>query len=299
MRTWKVLREVVQGVGVLLVLVPPAVALLVAKQVREELLAAHRDSRLVYVDLNSVSPDTVHKLAEVFAGTAVDFVDSAISGPASRLATGCTLYLSGTRAEEVAELFNDKMMVQVLGEVPGQASALRMLLSGLTKGVIALFVEMALAAQRAGILNRTLAAYRTVILVSWRSWSVRCRPTRSTPCPRAGDGRSRDDGVASWPVPDHRAGHSAGHGSGGKRRVASTTGQGLDRGRDHRRIACPRRPHGPQWVFEPWVMWLACTPERSFPMAEKPKSAELHPGPGFRIRTNFPRLPSLIMEQTE
>jgi RraA family protein len=32
-------------------------------------------------------------------------------------------------------------------------------------------------------------------------------------------------------------------------------------------------------------------------MPEKPKSAELHPGPGFRIRTNFPRLPSLIMEQ--
>jgi 3-hydroxyisobutyrate dehydrogenase-like beta-hydroxyacid dehydrogenase len=152
--------EVVHGVGVLLVLVPPAVALQVAKQVREELLAARQDSRLVYVDLNSVSPDTVHKLAEVFAGTAVDFVDGAISGPASRLTTGCTLYLSGTRAEEVAELFNGKMTVHVLGEVPGQASALRMLLSGLTKGVIALFVEMALAAQRAGILDRTLAAYR-------------------------------------------------------------------------------------------------------------------------------------------
>src|SRR5438105_2706657 len=65
-----------------------------------------------------------------------------------------------TRAGEVAALFEGKMTVRVLGDAPGQASALRMLLSGLTKGVIALFVELALAARQAGILDRTLAAYR-------------------------------------------------------------------------------------------------------------------------------------------
>jgi RraA family protein len=32
-------------------------------------------------------------------------------------------------------------------------------------------------------------------------------------------------------------------------------------------------------------------------MAEKPRSAELHPGPGFRIRTDFPRLDPFLMEQ--
>lgn len=32
-------------------------------------------------------------------------------------------------------------------------------------------------------------------------------------------------------------------------------------------------------------------------MAEKPRSAELHPGPGFRIRVNFPRLDRALMEQ--
>jgi hypothetical protein len=41
--------------------------------------------------------------------------------------------------------------------LPGQASALRMLLSGLTKGVIALFVETALAARQAGVLEKLLA----------------------------------------------------------------------------------------------------------------------------------------------
>ncbi len=32
-------------------------------------------------------------------------------------------------------------------------------------------------------------------------------------------------------------------------------------------------------------------------MAETPKSADLHPGPGFRIRTDFPRLDRHLMEQ--
>ena len=154
------LREVVRSASVLLVLVPPAAALQVAKQVQNELPARTRGDRLVYVDLNSVSPATVQNVAAVFTETPVDFVDGAISGPASRLATGCTLYLSGTRAGEVAALFEGKMAVRVLGDVPGEASALRMLLSGLTKGVIALFVEMALAARQAGILDMTLAAYR-------------------------------------------------------------------------------------------------------------------------------------------
>lgn len=153
------LREVVRGAAALLVLVPPAAALGVAEQVRAELPARGPGDRLVYVDLNSVAPETVQGVAAVFAGAPVDFVDGAISGPASRLASGCTLYLSGARAGEVAALFEGKMAVRVLGDAPGQASALRMLLSGLTKGVIALFVELALAARQAGILDRTLAAY--------------------------------------------------------------------------------------------------------------------------------------------
>src|SRR5947209_2722173 len=38
-------------------------------------------------------------------------------------------------------------------------------------------------------------------------------------------------------------------------------------------------------------------PLRNAPMAEKPRSAELHPGPGFRVKLDFPRLEPLLMEQ--
>jgi 3-hydroxyisobutyrate dehydrogenase-like beta-hydroxyacid dehydrogenase len=154
------LQEVVRVASVLLVLVPPGAALTVAEQVRECLPFRCGADRLLYVDLNSVSPETSSATAAVFAGAPVDFVDGAILGLASLLANRGVLYLSGLRAGAVAALFAGKMQVQVLGGEPGQASALRMLLSGLTKGVIALFVEMALAARQAGILERLLAAYQ-------------------------------------------------------------------------------------------------------------------------------------------
>ncbi|MBM4071749.1 MAG: NAD(P)-dependent oxidoreductase [Planctomycetes bacterium] len=153
------LQEVVRTAAMLLVLVPPRAAASVAAQVRERLGTCQRE-RLVYVDLNSVSPEAVTAIAAGFAGTAVEFVDGAILGLASQIGQRGVLYLSGTCAEQVAQLFHEVMPVQVLGSKPGQASMMRMLLSGMTKGVMALFVEMALAGHRAGILEQLLAAYQ-------------------------------------------------------------------------------------------------------------------------------------------
>jgi 3-hydroxyisobutyrate dehydrogenase-like beta-hydroxyacid dehydrogenase len=154
------LQAVVRTASMLLVLVPPGAALQVARQVREHLPRRSPEERLLYVDLNSFSPETACAVAEVFAGTCVEFVDGAILGLASRLEDRGVLYLSGAQAERVASLFEGKMQVQVLGNLPGQASTLRMLLSGLTKGVIALFTEMALAARQAGVLDRLLSNYQ-------------------------------------------------------------------------------------------------------------------------------------------
>jgi 3-hydroxyisobutyrate dehydrogenase-like beta-hydroxyacid dehydrogenase len=154
------LKDVLDTASVLLVLVPPAAAVEIAQTCRD-LLDQLGGRRLTYVDLNSVAPETVRQVAGVFATAAVDFVDGAISGPASHLASRCIVYLGGTAATQVAELFRGTVKTKVLGPTPGQASALRMLLSGLTKGVVALFVELALAARHAGVLDTLLTAYRS------------------------------------------------------------------------------------------------------------------------------------------
>jgi 3-hydroxyisobutyrate dehydrogenase-like beta-hydroxyacid dehydrogenase len=103
------------------------------------------------VDANAVSPATAVEIGEVLAGRGVDYVDAAINGLASALRTGAIVYLSGARAAEVARLFGRTMQVQVVGEEPGKASALKGALAGLSKGLAALFVEIAVMAREAGV----------------------------------------------------------------------------------------------------------------------------------------------------
>jgi 3-hydroxyisobutyrate dehydrogenase-like beta-hydroxyacid dehydrogenase len=155
------LPAVLQTASVIISLVPPAAALPVAAACRDALAWESRCvAPLLYADLNSVSPQTARSVAAVFAGTPVEVVDGAILGLASHLQSRGVLYLSGRQAGQVAALVEGELQVQVLGDLPGQASALRMLLSGLTKGVIALFVETALAARQASVLEKLLANYR-------------------------------------------------------------------------------------------------------------------------------------------
>jgi 3-hydroxyisobutyrate dehydrogenase-like beta-hydroxyacid dehydrogenase len=86
-----------------------------------------------------------------------------VNGLAKNLTTTATLYLSGPRAAEVAGLVGGLvgggMRVNMLGDRPGRASAMKMLLSGLSKGVCALFVETALVAKRQGMLPEMVEAY--------------------------------------------------------------------------------------------------------------------------------------------
>lgn len=152
------LRDVGQSADIVLSLVAPAAAVTVAQEYRDHLKTGQPR---VYVDLNSIAPETAQQIAAIFAGTPVAFVDGGISGPAAHLCSRCIVYLSGAAAAQVAALFPERLRVRVLGTEPGQASTLRMLLSGLAKGVVALFVEMALAAQQANVLDDLLTAYQT------------------------------------------------------------------------------------------------------------------------------------------
>ena len=81
-------------------------------------------------------------------------MDAAVNGLAHNAASSGTLFLSGPRAAEVARLFAGTMRVQELGSEPGSASAMKMLLGGLSKGLCALFLELALLAREQGMLGR-------------------------------------------------------------------------------------------------------------------------------------------------
>ncbi|HYO09345.1 MAG TPA: DUF1932 domain-containing protein [Tepidisphaeraceae bacterium] len=150
------LADVVREADVLLSLVPPAAAEEVARQYAE--LAHAAPVRALFVDLNSIAPERAGAIAEQLSRSGRGFVDGAVNGLASRFAAGGTVFLSGARAAEVAALFEGAVRVQIVGDAPGAASAMKMMLSGLSKGVCALFAELAVTAERRGMLAAMLAA---------------------------------------------------------------------------------------------------------------------------------------------
>jgi 3-hydroxyisobutyrate dehydrogenase-like beta-hydroxyacid dehydrogenase len=146
--------QVLQCADILFSFVPPGAALQVAGNVAVLVKDESRPS--LYVDANSISPATAAKISELLRVERVDFVDASIRGLASQLKETGVLYLSGARAEEISDRLGSMMRVKVVGDAPGQASALKMVLSCLPKGLIGLFSEAMLFAREMGLLDEAM-----------------------------------------------------------------------------------------------------------------------------------------------
>jgi 3-hydroxyisobutyrate dehydrogenase-like beta-hydroxyacid dehydrogenase len=150
------LGEVIERSDVVVSLVSPGAALSVAREVAANIDDSSRS--LLYVDANSISPMTVTLISEALSHVAIDFVDASIFGLASQLQQRGTLYFSGSRAKELSGQFESIMRVKVVGDMPGQASALKMIVSGIPKGLSALFLETMLFAQDMHLLSEAIEA---------------------------------------------------------------------------------------------------------------------------------------------
>ena|SRR5437868_5589943 len=148
------LDEVLKHSDVVISLVSPAAALSVARNVAAHIKGSTRT--LLYVDANSISPMTVTQISEALRHVPVDVVDASIFVLASQLRQRGILYLSGLRAKELADQFGPLLRVKTVGDMPGQASALKLIISGMTKGLNGLFVEQMLFAQNMHLLNEAL-----------------------------------------------------------------------------------------------------------------------------------------------
>jgi 3-hydroxyisobutyrate dehydrogenase-like beta-hydroxyacid dehydrogenase len=144
------LADVVRQSAIVLSVVPPDAATRVAASYAD--LARVAPPGAIYLDANSISPESAQIIAATLADHPIDFVDAAINGLAKNLATAGTIFLSGPGGPEVAKLFDPITRVCVLGEEVGRAKTMKMLLSGVSKGVCALFLELSELAQRRGIL---------------------------------------------------------------------------------------------------------------------------------------------------
>lgn len=140
------LTDAVQQSDVILSVCPPHAALEVARSV-----AQHNFSG-VYVDANAVSRATAEQIGDTVTKAGASFVDGGIIGAPVKRPGTTRLYLSGTRAAEVAALFSVSLLdARVIGSVPGAASALKMAYAAWTKCTDALVLAIRALAAREGV----------------------------------------------------------------------------------------------------------------------------------------------------
>ena len=150
------LTDALRASDVVLSVCPPHAALDLARSVAEQNFTG------IYVDANAVSRDTAEQIGEIVAKTGASFIDGGIIGSPVKRAGTTRLYLSGTRAPEVAELFSASMLdARAIGTTPGAASALKVTYAAWTKCTDALLLAI-----------RALAVHEGVEKALMEEWSI-------------------------------------------------------------------------------------------------------------------------------
>lgn len=127
------------------------------------------------VEANAVSPGTAQEIASY----GPDVVDGSISGgpPGPQDAVRTRLYLSGPRAQEVADVPAPWLDLRVVGPEVGTASAVKMCTAAYYKGRTALAAQALLTAQALGVagdvlddLGDQLPPARSIGLAATKAW---------------------------------------------------------------------------------------------------------------------------------
>ncbi len=148
------MEEVVRKSDVILSLVTPEACVAVAREA-----APHLKPGQIYLDLTSSFPDDMKAIAALVDPTGAKFTDGAMMGALPIYGHKVLIYVAGLYAEEAAQILNQRgMNLQAVGKEPGQASAIKLILSISTKGLEALLVEMLLAAHPYGVEEQVLSA---------------------------------------------------------------------------------------------------------------------------------------------
>jgi 3-hydroxyisobutyrate dehydrogenase-like beta-hydroxyacid dehydrogenase len=152
------LAELVRRSDVIMSVCPPHAALEIARQVAGSGFGG------LYVDANAIAPATAREVAGIVEGGGAAYVDGGIIGTPPVAPGFIRLYLSGPRAGEIRDLFEnspvDARMVDQVGETDiGAASAVKMAYASWTKGSAALLLAARALARAEGVEDALLAEW--------------------------------------------------------------------------------------------------------------------------------------------
>lgn len=140
---------------VVLSICPPDAAMDVATQVAAEHFTG------VYVDANAVSRATAEAIGKIVTAAGASIVDGGIIGSPVKQAGTTRLYLSGQKAQEIAQLFSGSLLdARAIGVNPGEASALKVAYAAWTKGTDALILAIRALARHEGVEAALLQEWR-------------------------------------------------------------------------------------------------------------------------------------------
>jgi 3-hydroxyisobutyrate dehydrogenase-like beta-hydroxyacid dehydrogenase len=148
------LEEAIRDADLVISAVTASAAAGVAKEAASCLLNSQ-----IYLDINSVSPETKREIARILEPSNAVFVEAAVMAPVSPQRLKVPMLLGGIEAEEVAERLRViGMNATAISDRVGVASAVKMCRSVLIKGIEALAVESLFAARRYGAEKEVLAS---------------------------------------------------------------------------------------------------------------------------------------------
>ncbi len=146
------LESLLAETDIIFAAVTSAVALQVARKA-----APYLASRHLYVDINSVSPQTKIAVGQVVMDTGARFVEAAVMAGVPGYGHKVPMLLSGKAAPELIELMTPfGMVLDDFGPELGRAAAAKMFRSVMVKGMEALFQECVLGADKYGVADKVL-----------------------------------------------------------------------------------------------------------------------------------------------
>lgn len=146
------LEDLLTASGIVFSAVTCTVALDVAQQA-----APYLTDRHLYVDINSVSPETKIAVGKTVMETGARYVEAAVMAGVPGYGHKVPILLSGEAAPELIQAMAPYgMALEDFGPEPGRASAFKMFRSIIVKGMEALFQECVLGAEHYGVAKKVL-----------------------------------------------------------------------------------------------------------------------------------------------
>ena len=140
------LTELIERCPTVVSICPPAAA----DDVADQVIGGGFEG--IFVDANAISPMRARGIAQRVNASGASYVDGSVIGGPAWTKDETILYLSGSDADRVADVFIDgKLATRVIGESLDRASALKMCYAALTKGSTAMLCAIIGAAHELGV----------------------------------------------------------------------------------------------------------------------------------------------------